>query len=247
MATLASTPAERMSRERKFYSRMAFLMLAIIFVGFMPSFYLRGLVHYPRPNPTLPPAVMLHGLAFTAWLLIFVAQTQFVAAGRRDLHIQLGQAAFLLGVALIPIMYLTAVWQVARANQNPFTDPLNWTIVPLSGIIPFAIILWLGWTRRREAQWHKRAMLVAMLLIMQPGIGRLPLGPPGLLHHVGAGVLTLALFIPLMIWDRRTIGQLHPVTKLGFALEVMVFVAQTAFLATGSWAPIAAHLPGVGA
>ena len=24
-------------------------------------------------------------------------------------------------------MYLTAVWQVARANQPPFTDPLNWT------------------------------------------------------------------------------------------------------------------------
>ena len=247
MATVASAPSERMSRERKFYSRMAWLMLAIIFVGFMPSFYLRGLVHYPRPNPTLPPSVMLHGLTFTAWLLIFVAQTQFVAAGRRDLHIRLGQAAFVLGVALIPIMYTTAVWQVARANQNPFSDPLNWTIVPLSGIIPFAIMLWLGWTRRREAQWHKRAMLVAMLLIMQPGIGRIPLGPPMLAVHAVGGALTLALFIPLMVWDRRTTGQLHSVTKLGFALSALAIATQIAFLATGAWAPIAAHLPGVGA
>ena len=45
----------------------------------------------------------------------------------------------LLAMLMIPVMYLTAVWQVARANQPPFTDPLTWTIVPLAVIIPFAV------------------------------------------------------------------------------------------------------------
>ena len=35
-------------------------------------------------------------------------------------------------LAIIPMMYLVAVWQAGRASQPPFTDPLNWTIVPLA-------------------------------------------------------------------------------------------------------------------
>lgn len=246
MATLAPpTAAVSQSAERKFYSRMALFMTAIIFVGFMSSFYLRGLVHYPRPNPSLPPHVMVHGLVFSSWLLIFVVQTQLVAVGRRDLHMLIGALSFVLALALVPLMYLTAVWQVARQNSPPFTDPLDWTIVPLAGIIPFAFMLWIGWTRRREAQWHKRAMLVAMLLIMQPGVGRIPIGPPSLVTHAIAGLLTLALFIPLFLWDRKTIGQAHPVTSLGASLMALSLIIQVGVLATNVWAPIAANLPGV--
>lgn len=247
MATIAIGAAGRAAAERKFYSQMAWAMVAIIVAGFAPSFYLRGLIHYPRPNPTLPPHVMLHGLTFTAWLAIFVIQTQFVANGRRDLHMKLGAASFLFAIALIPLMYLTAVWQVARVNQNPFTDPLTWTIVPLAGIIPFAIILWVGWTRRREAQWHKRAMLGAMIMIMQPGIGRIPLGPPSLAVHAIGCVLTLLLFVPLILHDRRTLGRLHPATVLVVGLSALVLTIQLVGLSTSAWAPIAARLPGVGA
>lgn len=246
MATIVPpTAVEAQSAERKFYSRMALFLTVIIFIGFMPSFYLRGIVHFPRPNPSLPPHVMLHGLVFSAWLLVFVAQTQLVAAGRRDLHMLLGPLSFVLALALIPLMYLTAVWQVARQNSPPFTDPLDWTIVPLSGIIPFALMLWIGWTSRREAQWHKRAMLVAMLMIMQPGIGRIPIGPPSLLVHAIGCALTVALFIPLILWDRKTLGELHPVTSLGVSLTALSMIIQIGVLATNVWAPIAALLPGV--
>lgn len=245
MATIATTANDRQSAERKFYSRMALFMVAVIVIGFAPSFYLRGLVHYPRPNPTLPPSVMLHGLMFTTWLLVFIAQTQLVANGRRDLHMKLGAASMVLAVALIPMMYLVAVWQVPRANQAPFTDPLNWTIVPLVGIIPFALMLWLGWTRRRQAQWHKRAMLVAALMVMHPGVGRIPIGPPTLAVHAIGCILALAMFVPLILWDRRTLGRLHPATLLGVSLIAFSMLAEIMFLATGTWAPIARHLPGV--
>ena len=246
MATLALPTAVQLEMaEHRFYSRMALLMTAVIFIGFMPSFYLRGMVHYPRPNPSLAPHVIVHGLVFSVWLLIFVAQTQLVAASRRDLHMILGSLSFVIALALVPLMYLTAVWQVGRQNAPPFTDPLDWTIVPLSGIIPFALMLWIGWTSRREAQWHKRAMLVAMLMIMQPGIGRFPIGPPSLLIHAVGAMLTLALFIPLILWDRKTIGELHPVTSLGLSLTALVMIIQVGVLATNVWAPVAAHLPGV--
>ena len=245
MATLARSPVDRLSAERRFYSRMALFMVALVFIGFAPSFYLRGLVHVPRPNPTLPPSVMLHGILFTLWMLVFVAQTQLIAAGRRDIHMRLGLASFVLALAIIPLMYLVGVWQVARANQMPFTDPLNWSIVPLSGIPAYAVMLWIGWSRRRQGPVHKRAMLSAALMLMHPAIGRIPM-PPFLLTFALTGVLAVATFIPLLIWDRRTLGQVHWVSKLGVSLAAATTLISLAFLATGAWAPIARHLPGVG-
>ncbi|MEO5611487.1 MAG: hypothetical protein ABIT68_01795 [Sphingomicrobium sp.] len=248
MATIAASPAERRSAERKFYSRMALLLVAVVFLGFAPSFYLRGIVpSYPRPNPTLPLAVLVHGSLFTAWMLVFVAQTQLVSAGRIEVHMKLGKAAMVLALAIIPMMYLTAVWQVARANQPPFTDPLSWTSVPLAAIPVYAIMVWTGWRRRKQAQWHKRAMLsAAILVVMGPAIGRLPLAPPSYVAFSLQMVLGLILFVPLVIWDRRTIGHLHPATKLALALGTLSVVIPIILMGTGAWAPIAAQLPGVG-
>ncbi|MEO8175817.1 MAG: hypothetical protein ABI626_04065 [Sphingomicrobium sp.] len=248
MATVAASPAERRSAERKFYSRMALLLAAVAFLGFAPSFYLRGIVPaYPRPNPSLTPWVILHGSLFTLWMLVFVAQTQLVSAGRVEVHMKLGKAAMFLALAIIPMMYLTAVWQVARANQPPFTDPLSWTAVPLAAIPVYAILVWTGWQRRKQAQWHKRAMLgAAILVVMGPGFGRLPLAPPILIGFTIQMLVGLMLFVPLIIWDRRTIGHLHPATKLAVALGVISVVVPITLIATGTWAPIAAHLPGVG-
>ena len=146
MAGKSQSYSSMASRERRFYSRMAWALVALVFIGFAPSFYLKPLgLSYPRPNPTLIPNLMLHGTLFTAWVLIFLAQVSLVSAGRRDQHRALGVIGFALGLAMIPVMYVTAVWQVVRASQPPFTDPLTWTVVPLVGIPVFAVMLWLGW------------------------------------------------------------------------------------------------------
>src|SRR4051812_9937643 len=111
MATLAApTPIDAQTRERRFYTRYALFMVVMVLIGFAPSFYFHNLFSYPRPNPTLPWWVVLHGSLFTLWLLAFVAQTQLVAAGRRDIHMKLGVASLLLALAIIPLMYLVAVW-----------------------------------------------------------------------------------------------------------------------------------------
>ena len=228
---------------------MALLLVALVFIGFAPSFFLRGLVNVPRPNPTLPPGVLLHGGIFTLWMLAVVAQTQLVAARRTDIHMKLGVLTVLLAIALIPIMYLTSVWQVSRANQPPMTDPLTWTIVPLAAIIPFAILIWTGWIHRRNPQWHKRAMLgAAILIVAGPAIGRLPIAPPTLGGMTFLLLLGLVLFVPLFIWDRRSQGRVHPATWFGFTLlAISVLIPLAVFWTGADWASVAARLPGVGA
>ena len=221
-------------------------LAAIVFIGFAPSFYLRGIVTVPRPNPSLPPSILLHGILFSAWMLLIVAQTQLVAANRRDLHMKLGVAGFLLALAIVPLMYLSSIWQVARANQPPFTDPLNWSVVPLLVIPVIVSLLAIGWTNRRtDSASHKRAMIATAIVMMDPAIGRLPIVPPVLGGFAMVNLLALAMFVPLMLHDRRQLGHVHRVTIIAAGLFAAALVARLAFLATGSWAPIAAHLPGI--
>jgi hypothetical protein len=250
MATVAASAPDRKASERKFYSRMALFLVFIVLLGFAPSFYLRGVVpSYPRPNPTLPPWVILHGTVFTIWMALVVAQTQLIGARKHSVHMQLGKLGMLFAILMIPVMYLTAVWQVARANQFPATDPLTWTIVPLSVIIPFAIVVWNGWEKRRDVQSHKRLMLSAAIMVMMgPAIGRLPIAPPTMIGLTILLVLGLFLFVPLFVWDRRTIGHVHPATKLGFAMgSLTVVIPLAVFWFKLPWAAVAARLPGVGA
>jgi hypothetical protein len=248
MATVVVSGADRKTSERKFYTRMALFLVFLVLLGFGPSFYLRGIVpSYPRPNPTLPPAVILHGTVFTLWMALIVAQTQLISARKHAVHMALGKLGMLLALLMIPVMYLTAVWQVARANQPPFTDPLTWTIVPLAVIVPFAVLVWNGWAHRRDVQFHKRMMLsAAMLVVMGPAIGRLPMGPPVLPVFTVQLLLGLALFIPLFVRDRATLGHTHPATKLGFVMgAVSVAIPLAVFWFNLPWAKVAAHLPGV--
>ena len=248
MATVALPVIDARARERRFYRRMAIFLVVIVLLGFGPSFYLRGIVpEYPRPNPTLPPGVIAHGLFFTLWMAAFVAQTQLVSAGRRDLHMKLGAATVVLAIALVPVMYLTAVWGVARESHPPFTDGLNWTAVPLAVIPAFAYLIYEAWRRRNQPQWHKRLMLAATILVVfGPGFSRIPLAPPtfwGFAIQLFVGLVLL--FAPVCVWDRRTIGKVHPATWTGFIACALAAAIPLVLIANESWAPIAERLPGV--
>ena len=250
MATVVASGTDRKASERKFYSRMALFLVLVVLLGFAPSFYLRGIVpSYPRPNPTLPPWVIFHGLIFTSWMALIVVQTQLISARKQAVHMQLGKLGMLFAILMIPVMYLTAVWQVARANQPPFTDPLTWTIVPLASIIPFAILVWNGWEKRRDVQTHKRLMLsAAILVVMGPSLGRLPIAPPTVVGFTIQMLVGFLLFVPLILWDRRTVGQLHPATKFGIGMAALWLIFPLAvFWLNLPWAKVAAYLPGVGA
>ena len=64
---------------------LARLRAELLSAGLVPA--------YPRPNPTLPPAVIFHGLIFTLWMALLVVQTQLISARQaRASHMKLGKA-----------------------------------------------------------------------------------------------------------------------------------------------------------
>lgn len=230
-AAKALSPAD----ERRFYGRMSIAMAAIVFVGFAPSFFLRGLIPFPRPNPSMTPLIWAHGLVFSAWIALFYAQTRLVAANRRDLHMRLGLAGFALALVMLAMMVPLSLGQIPRATQPPYIDAVSFSAVPIVSIPAFAILLGMGWVKRREAQEHKRFMLFCGILMLEPAIGRMIFFPPSYLGQYASGLVSWAMVIPLMLWDRRTLGGLHRVTIFGATLLAATLLFRFSIWETSAW------------
>src|SRR5580700_2501610 len=78
--------ALRARRDDVFFSAMALVILGIVFLGFARSYYLAGVFQARLPNLL----VHVHAAVFSTWILLFIAQTSLVSAGRLDLHRLLG-------------------------------------------------------------------------------------------------------------------------------------------------------------
>jgi hypothetical protein len=70
--------------KRYFFVGMAALVILTVFVGFAPSFYLRGAFH---PDRKLSLLLHVHGLAFSAWIILFLVQTLLIAGVVRHFRI----------------------------------------------------------------------------------------------------------------------------------------------------------------
>jgi hypothetical protein len=248
MAGMATRIAARgrWTAERLFYSGMALAMVATILIGFAPSYYLRGTLDTWTPAPLLPmtPLSHLHGLLFSGWTLLFVAQTLLVGAGRPDIHRKLGLVGFALLPAMIVVGVLASLYGAIRHAGPPFIPPLQFLAVPLFDVPVFAgLIGWALW-KRRDAQTHKRLMLIAMVGMMGPAIGRLPM--PGFLPPpvVIFGLPDLYL-LALVGWDLATRGRLHKATLWGGAFLIGSQVLRVAVMTTPAWLAFAAWAVGL--
>ena len=93
MATQMQGRRGALSSERRFFAGMALATIASIIIGFLPSYFLRGLIDPGHKLPTMTPLMHLHGALFTAWMLLFVTQVLLVSGGRSDIHRKLGLVA----------------------------------------------------------------------------------------------------------------------------------------------------------
>jgi hypothetical protein len=172
---IADIPARRGSSrrsERIFYVGMSLVAVATVFAGFARTYFLRSYFH-PDPLTLLP---RIHGLVFTGWIVLFVAQTTLVAARRTDIHRRLGWAGAALAVLMMIVTWLTAVAAVHQAVLvgNAFLARAFFAI-PLADLLVFAALVGAAIVYRRWPDTHKRLMLLATLAILDAATGRWPI------------------------------------------------------------------------
>ena len=193
--------ADRKASERKFYSRMAIFLVVVVFLGFAPSFYLKGIVpSYPRPNPTLPPAVIFHGLMFTLWMALLVVQTQLISDPPDRKSHEAGQGVDAARDRTHPSDVLYCGVGCARESHPPFTDSLNWTAIPLAVIPAFAFLVYEAWRRRKGGPVAQTADAERVdHFAAGPGFSRIPLAPPTFWGFAAQLLIgTSLLFAPLV-------------------------------------------------
>jgi hypothetical protein len=232
MAAVLESPG-RASAERRFFTGMALAILASVVLGFSRSFFLRPL--FPEWPAASEMFFYVHGVAFTAWILLLVVQVSLVAGGRTELHRKIGPYSAVLAVAMVVLGILGAL--IAARRDTGFTGitipPLQFLAVPIFDMILFPTLVWLAIAQRRDPQSHKRWMLLASVNLVTAAIARWPgmldLGP---LAFFG---ITDLFVIALAIWDFRTRGRLHPATLWGGLLTIISQPLRLVVSGTEGW------------
>ncbi len=221
--------------EHRFFVAMAATALVIVLWGFTPTFYLR------RPDlAPLPALVIVHGLAYTAWAVLFMGQALLVAARRVAQHRRIGVAGAALAVAMIPLGYFTAIGG-ARRGHNParWPDALAFLAIPLVDVVVFAILVIAGLLLRRRPAAHKRLMLLATLSLLAAPLGRVPVIGDDAVLTIGV-YAALALFCPTFDWI--TTRRVHPAFIWGTALVVGSLPLRVALGFSDTWHRVAGWL-----
>lgn len=181
--TIARPHAPQTQRLPRWFSVvMALAAVAVVIVGFWPSFYAR-----PSTMPIMRPIVIAHAVMFSSWMALFVVQTTLVATHRLRLHRWLGIA----GAGLAATMAVTApIMAVGLARRGePAGDPLVFLLVITTDVVLFAALVSAAIYYRRRAETHRRLMLLALVTLLPPALTRWP----WIVRHPAPGIMAMSL------------------------------------------------------
>ncbi|HKP38330.1 MAG TPA: hypothetical protein VJT71_15835 [Pyrinomonadaceae bacterium] len=232
------TQRQSKMRERIFYTGMAVAVLITVFFGFSRTFYLRP---YFQTQPLIK-LLIVHGVVFSSWLVLFIVQTSLVAARRIRTHMSLGIAGGVIASLMVIIGTVTAIVRAKGPSPIPGVNPLSFLTIPLGDMLIFAILVGSAFYFRRRADTHKRLMLLASISILPAAVARLPfrfVETGGPLVFYGLSDLFI---IPCLIFDLVTRGRPHRATVIGGALIVLTQPLRLMIGGTQAWLAFATWL-----
>ena len=115
----------------------------------------------------------MHGLVFTAWLVLLIVQSGLVRADRVDRYKRLGIA----GAVLAPLMVLLGLYVAVDGGRHGTSAdgmaPLAFMIFPFGQVLMLGGFIGLGLWKRRRPELHRRFILLGTICTLTPAISRL--------------------------------------------------------------------------
>jgi hypothetical protein len=234
----------RLTAERRFYTFMSLAIFAAVYVGFARTFFLRPWFPEAAAVAAPEPFFYLHGAVFTTWFVLLVVQPNLIAIGRPDLHRLLGKFGAAVAASMVVVGVVGALIAARRAGgfMGVPIPPAQFLTIPLMDMLTFAILVGAALVKRRDVQAHKRLMLIGSIAVMDAAVARWP-GIGATSNPVVTFFLVTDLFlIPLVIWDLRTRGRLHPATFWGGLLLIASQPLRLWLSGTAAWLGFAGRL-----
>jgi len=232
-------PAHNRTRERIFFAIMTILMVATILLGFRASYFPLG----ERPAALANTAIILHAAVFTLFLLLFAVQTTLIAAHRIRWHMKLGLWLYGIAALMFPLGLLAAIDELRRdvaINRYPLPriDGRTFSIISVSGISCFAILMAWSYLQRRHPDAHKRLALYAVLAMMNAGTDRWPWQAWGINESWSWWAFTALLFLPA-VYDLISLHRIHWATAFSAPFIWILFRYQFSIGHTQAWHALA--------
>jgi hypothetical protein len=235
---VAVAPADVRADDRVFFTGMAVAAAVTVLVGFSRTYFLRP---YFQTEP-LDAAFHVHGLVFSAWIALFVAQTSLVAAGRTDVHRKLGRVGACLALLMVVVALNAAVHGAQRDIAAGYlTESLRFFTTPVLSMVMFASLVALAVIARGRPETHKRLMLLATLSLLDAAVARWPIpgiGDVPLAYYA----VTDAFIVAAMLYDFVSRRSVSPVYVWGGLAIVVEQWSRDALGATAVWQSLAAKI-----
>ena len=216
MATTITAGTVRPGFRPSFFFWMTVVMACFIFSGF-------GLTYWvPMATgtlTTLPPIVHVHGLFYSAWMVLLVTQASLIGATNVALHRSLGTFGIAIATGvLFTGTLITVMFGRATPTDTPFYYDLMY--LGLTAVLGFGALFTLAIRQTRTREKHRLLILFATIPLLPPGINRLYQVTLSLTDlPVLATYLTMdALVAAILIHDWRTDRKLGSTAMLGTAI-----------------------------
>jgi hypothetical protein len=241
---------------------LAVLLLVLVLVGFSSVMLLQPATDIRA----IPLHLHIHGGVLLSWFVWLVLQVSLVRSARRDTHRRLGWVGAGIGATCLiaaPLATVGAVSTIRNAGLDWDTDMSAYPKLGienmsfqqfaeflvfgnLASVIAFGALVALAVRCRRNAETHKRLMILASLSIIGPALARISRWP-GLGGEDSAFIplALLALLLSLFVHDYLEDQRIHRATWMGTLFIVLVNVAAISISHTSAGRDFVHYLGGL--
>jgi hypothetical protein len=257
---LSGTPRAH-ALDRWIFVVTAVWFIAIVLTGFIPDSLMKVAAVQAGERPPFPLVLHMHAVLMGSFLLLLLTQTVLMATGRRELHMRVGIAAFVLvpalvvvGLILAPTMYYqtwnalqTAPPEARGKLQELVSRQENIKLLQLRIGLLFPLFIGIALKARdASAGIHKRMMFLATAIALPAAIDRMTWLPNTFpASPVATDLYILVAVSPLFVWDVVRNRRVHEAYWIWLGINVPAALLVYSLWDTPWWHATARAMLGV--
>ena len=162
-------------RKESLEFRFCYLITILVILGFTDSFI--GFVLIGPNRHSIH--IVVHSFLMFGWLGLVLIQSHSISRGRKILHKRLGFfSIFFVSVLIVPygVRATYEMWKFFSTNYpSNGLEIAKFVFNPILTLLGFTMSFYLGIIQRKKADLHSSFIIAASLMLVSPGLERLPI------------------------------------------------------------------------